>query len=45
VLTNDMRSVPSKLLARYARRMLIENGLEDQGHFFHIDALSSAVAP
>lgn len=44
VLTNDMRSVPSTLLARYARRMLIENGLEDQVHFFHVDALSSAVA-
>jgi hypothetical protein len=44
VLTNDMRSAPSTLLARYARRMLIENGLEDQVHFFHADALSSAVA-
>jgi hypothetical protein len=44
VLTNDMHSVPSTLLARYARRMLIENNLEDQVHFFHVDALSSAVA-
>ena len=44
VLTNDLRSAPSTLLARYARRMLIENGLEDQVHFFHVDALSSAVA-
>jgi hypothetical protein len=35
VLTNDMHSVPSTLLARYARRMLIENNLEDQVHFFH----------
>jgi hypothetical protein len=44
LLTNDERSAPSTLLARYARRMLIENGLEDQVHFFHVDALSSAVA-
>jgi hypothetical protein len=44
LLTNDVGSVPRTLLERYARRMLIENGLEDQVHFFHIDALSSAVA-
>ena len=44
LLTNDERSAPSTLLARYARRMLIENALEDQVHFFHVDALSSAVA-
>ena len=44
VLTNDLRSAPSTILARYARRMLIENGLEDQVHSFHVDALSSAVA-
>jgi hypothetical protein len=44
LLTNDIRSTPRTLLERYARRMLIENGLEDQVHFFHIDALSSAVA-
>jgi hypothetical protein len=44
LLTNDERSAPSTLLTRYARRMLIENGLEDQVHFFHVDALSSAVA-
>jgi len=44
LLTNDEHSTPRKLLERYARRMLIENGLEDQVHFFHLDALSSAVA-
>jgi len=44
LLTNDDRSAASKLLERYARRMLIENALEDQVHFFHVDALSSAVA-
>jgi hypothetical protein len=44
VLTNDMHSTPATILQRYALRMLIENSLEDQVHFFHVDALSSAVA-
>ena len=44
VLTNDTHSSPATLLQRYALRMLIENSLEDQVHFFHVDALSSAVA-
>lgn len=44
VLTNDLRSKPATILQRYALRMLIENGIEDQVHFFHVDALSSAVA-
>jgi hypothetical protein len=44
LLTNDMRSTPRTVLERYAQRMLIENDLEDQVHFFHLDALSSAVA-
>ena len=44
VLTNDLRSTAATILQRYALRMLIENGIEDQVHFFHVDALSSAVA-
>lgn len=44
LLTNDTHATPRALVERYARRMLIENGLEDQVHFFHVDALSSAVA-
>jgi hypothetical protein len=44
VLTNDLRSKSATILQRYALRMLIENGIEDQVHFFHVDALSSAVA-
>src|SRR5262249_25539581 len=44
VLTNELRSKPATILQRYALRMLIENGIEDQVHFFHVDALSSAVA-
>lgn len=44
LLTNDMTSSAKSLLTRYARRMLIENGLADAVDFFHLDALSSAVA-
>jgi hypothetical protein len=43
-LTNDLRSSASKRIERYARRMLIENGLADAVDFFHLDTLiSSAV--
>jgi hypothetical protein len=44
LLTNQLRRSPTKLIERYARRMLIENNIEDGVSFFHIDALSSAVA-
>lgn len=44
LLTNDMKSTAKALITRYARRMLIENGLADAIGFFHLDALSSAVA-
>ncbi len=44
LLTNDVRATPSALIIRYARRMLIENGLADAVNFLHLDALSSAVA-
>jgi len=43
LLTNDNRSTPGQLIARYAKRMLIENAIADAVHFFHIDALSSSV--
>lgn len=44
VLTNELdRSAPT-LIGRYAQRMIIENGISDGVEFFHIDALSSAVA-
>ena len=43
LLTNDLRSKAGKRIERYARRMLIENGLADAVDFFHLDALSSAV--
>ena len=51
LLTNQLRRAAAPLIERYARRMLIENNIEDGVHFFHkvalrgaIDALSSAVA-
>ena len=44
LLTNQLRRSPTKLLERYARRMLIENNIEDGVNFFHMDSLSSAVA-
>jgi hypothetical protein len=44
LLTNDKNSKLKLILTRYARRMLIENGLSDAVDFFHLDALSSAVA-
>lgn len=43
LLTNDRRSSPAQLITRYARRMLIENGIAEAIHFFHLDALSSMV--
>lgn len=44
LLTNQLRKSPAKLIQRYAHRMLIENAIADGIEFFHIDALSSAVA-
>jgi hypothetical protein len=44
LLTNQFHRSPAKLIGRYAQRMLIENNIEDGIDFFHMDALSSAVA-
>jgi hypothetical protein len=44
LLTNQLRRSAAKLIGRYAQRMLIENQIEDGIDFFHMDALSSAVA-
>lgn len=44
LLTNDMALSPANLIGRYAQRMLIENDIADGIDFFHMDALSSAVA-
>jgi hypothetical protein len=44
LLTNQLTRSPAKLVERYARRMIIENSIEDAIDFFHMDALSSAVA-
>lgn len=44
LLTNQLQRSPAKLIGRYAQRMIIENSIADSIDFFHIDALSSAVA-
>jgi hypothetical protein len=44
LLTNQLKRSASHLIDRYAQRMLIENNIEDGIDFFHMDALSSAVA-
>jgi hypothetical protein len=44
LLTNQLTRSASRLIGRYAQRMLIENNIQDGIDFFHMDALSSAVA-
>jgi len=44
LLTNQFRRGAATLIGRYAQRMLIENQIADSIDFFHMDALSSAVA-
>lgn len=44
LLTNQLTRSAPHLVGRYAQRMLIENNIEDGVDFFHMDALSSAVA-
>jgi hypothetical protein len=43
LLTNQLKRSAAQLIERYAKRMLIENNIEDAIDFFHMDALSSAV--
>jgi hypothetical protein len=44
LLTNQLQRGPAQLIERYARRMVIENSIAEAINFFHMDALSSAVA-
>ena len=44
ILTNDRTNSPKKIVARYAKRMAIEQRLAESIRSFHLDALSSAVA-
>jgi Transposase DDE domain len=44
LLTNQLTRTAPKLVGRYAQRMIIENSIADGIDFFHMDALSSAVA-
>jgi transposase-like protein len=43
-LTNDTDMKTVDLVERYAHRMLIENSIAQNVDFFHLDALSSAIA-
>jgi hypothetical protein len=44
LLTNQLTATAARLIERYAQRMIIENSIADGIDFFHMDALSSAVA-
>ena len=44
LLTNQLTRSARDLIRRYAQRMIIENSIADSIDFFHMDALSSAVA-
>jgi hypothetical protein len=44
LVTNQLRRGAVGLIEAYAKRMLIENSISDGVDFFHMDALSSAVA-
>jgi Transposase DDE domain len=44
LLTNQRTRSAANLIERYAQRMIIENTIADGIDFFHMDALSSAVA-
>ena len=44
LVTNQMKESAGRLVDRYARRMVIENTISDAIDFFHMDALSAAVA-
>jgi len=44
LLTNQLHRSPATLITRYAQRMVVENAIAEGINFFHMDALSSAVA-
>jgi hypothetical protein len=44
LLTNQLERSAATLISRYAQRMIIENSIAEAIEFFHMDALSSAVA-
>ena len=43
LITNQLTETPTRLVDRYARRMLIENAIAQAIDLFHVDALSAAV--
>ena len=44
LLSNHLTQSPSRLIGRYAQRMLIENQIEDGIDFFHLDDSPAPVA-
>jgi len=44
LITNQMNRSAPKIIQRYAQRMIIENNIAHGIDYFHMDALSSAVA-
>ena len=44
LVANELSRPALQLISRYTQRMLIENGIQNGIDFFHMDALSSAVA-
>ncbi len=43
LITNQEKETPTRLIDRYARRMVIENAIAEAIDMFHMDALSAAV--
>jgi hypothetical protein len=43
-VTKDEEIKPLELVGQYAHRMLIKNAIAENVNFFHLDALSSAIA-
>ncbi len=43
-ITNDEEIKPLGLVEQYAHRLSIENAIAENVDFFHLDALSSAIA-
>ena len=43
IISNDFGSKPADIIRRYAKRWLIETGISEQIHFFHLNRNSSGI--
>jgi hypothetical protein len=43
ILTNDFNLKPAEVIRKYAKRCLIENGISEQIHFFHLNRNCSGI--